>query len=82
MIMKMALRRMKFDVTPHGFRATFRTWVADKTGFAHEIAEAALAHTIGDKTVAAYQRGTMLEKRRDMMNAWANFIEGRAVIER
>ncbi len=77
MAMKMTLRRMKIDVTPHGFRATFRTWVADKTGFAHEIAEAALAHTIGDKTVAAYQRGTMFEKRRELMAAWADFMEGR-----
>jgi integrase len=78
MVMKMTLRRMKVDVTPHGFRATFRTWVADRTSFAHEIAEAALAHTIGDKTVAAYQRGTMFDKRRELMAAWAKFVQGRA----
>jgi integrase len=77
MVMKMTLRRMKIHVTPHGYRATFRTWVADETSFAHEIAEAALAHTIGDKTVAAYQRGTMFDKRRELMSAWAGYIEGR-----
>jgi integrase len=73
MAMAMALRRMKVPVTPHGFRATFRTWVAEQTAFPHEVAEAALAHTRGDKVVAAYQRGDMFEKRRMLMTAWARF---------
>lgn len=77
MAMKMVLRRMRVDVTPHGMRATFRTWAADETSFAHEIAEAALAHIVGNKTIAAYQRGTYFERRREMMGAWADFIESR-----
>lgn len=78
MAMAMVLRRMKIDATPHGFRSTFRTWVAEQTRFPHEVAEAALAHTIGDKVVAAYQRGDLFEKRRELMVAWANYCEGKA----
>lgn len=77
MAMSMVLRRMKADVTVHGFRSTFRTWIAEQTHFPDTVAEAALAHTIDDKVVAAYQRGTMLEKRRELMQAWANYLEGR-----
>ncbi|WP_247895893.1 tyrosine-type recombinase/integrase [Azospirillum brasilense] len=73
MAMAMVLRRMTLDATPHGFRSTFRTWVAEQTRFPDAVAEAALAHTIDDKVVAAYQRGTMLEKRRELMEAWAHF---------
>ncbi|WP_247889016.1 tyrosine-type recombinase/integrase [Azospirillum brasilense] len=76
MAMAMTLRRMKLDVTPHGFRSTFRTWAAEQTHFPDAVAEAALAHTIDDKVVAAYQRGTMLEKRRQLMDAWAGFCNG------
>jgi len=61
------------DVTVHGFRSTFRDWVAERTSFPSEVAEAALAHVVGDKTEAAYQRGDMLEKRRRLMTAWAEF---------
>lgn len=75
MAMTMVLRRMKADATAHGFRATFRTWIADQTRHPHEVAEAALAHTIGDKVVAAYQRGDLFEKRRALMNDWAQFLE-------
>lgn len=77
MVMHMTLRRMKVDVTPHGFRSTFRTWVAEQTNFAAEVAEAALAHTQDDKVIAAYQRGDFAKKRRALMVAWANYIEGR-----
>jgi integrase len=73
MTMAMALRRMKVPVTPHGFRSSFRTWVAEQTAFPHEVAEAALAHTQGDKLVAAYQRGDLFEKRRRLMAEWARF---------
>ncbi|MEI7608129.1 MAG: integrase arm-type DNA-binding domain-containing protein [Rhodospirillaceae bacterium] len=73
MAMKMTLRRMKADVTAHGFRSTFRTWVAEQTSYPHEVAEAALAHTQGDKVVAAYQRGDLFEKRRKLMADWATF---------
>lgn len=61
---------------PHGFRATFRTWVAEETSFTFDLGEAAIAHAAGDKTVLSYNRGKMLEKRRPMMAAWARFAEG------
>lgn len=60
------------DVTTHGFRSSFRDWVSDETDFPKELAEAALAHIIGDKTEAAYRRGDAYAKRAHMMNAWAN----------
>jgi integrase len=67
-------RRMKRDdITPHGFRSTFRDWAAEQTNFPREIAEAALAHALKDKTEAAYQRGDLLEKRRKLMDAWAAY---------
>ena len=61
-------------LTVHGFRSTFRDWAAERSSFPREIAEAALAHTVRDKTEAAYQRGDMLEKRRRLMSAWAGFL--------
>ena len=63
-------------ITPHGFRSCFRDWVADATDFPRELAEAALAHTLGNKVEAAYQRGDLLDKRRRMMVAWADFCGG------
>ena len=74
MAMAMVLRRMKVEATVHGFRSTFRTWAAEKTTAPHEVCEAALAHTIGDRVVAAYQRGDLFEKRRELMETWAKFI--------
>jgi integrase len=69
-------RRLKRDdLTVHGFRSTFRTWAAERTSFPRELAEAALAHVLSDKTEAAYQRGDLFEKRRKMMQAWAAFLE-------
>ena len=59
-------------VVPHGFRSTFRDWVSEETNFPSELAEAAIAHIEGDKTEAAYKRGTMFEKRRLLMDAWAD----------
>jgi integrase len=61
------------DITTHGFRATFKTWAGERTGFPRELAEVALAHRIGDETERAYQRGDLLEKRRKLMDAWATF---------
>jgi integrase len=60
-------------VTTHGFRSTFRDWAAERTNFPREIAEKALAHLVGDETERAYQRGDLLEKRRELMDAWAEF---------
>jgi integrase len=73
MAMTMLLRRMKVDATPHGFRSAFRDWSAECTGYAHEVCEMALAHTIGNKTEAAYRRGDMFEKRRRLMADWATY---------
>ncbi|MBY5734065.1 integrase arm-type DNA-binding domain-containing protein [Rhizobium leguminosarum] len=73
--MEMQLRRMKVDVTVHGFRSSFRDWCGEKSTFPREIAEAALAHVVGDETERAYRRGDALEKRRRLMTAWANYCE-------
>jgi integrase len=70
----MLLRRMRRDdVTTHGFRSTFRDWVAEQTDFADPIAEAALAHESGDATERAYRRSSFLAKRRRLMDAWGAF---------
>lgn len=69
-------RRMKVDAVPHGFRSTFRDWVSERTNYSGEVAEAALAHVIGDKTEAAYRRGDLFDKRRKMMADWADFCGG------
>ena len=76
MTLTKALRDMELDVTAHGFRSSFRDWIAEQTTWPAELAEAALAHVVSDKTVAAYQRGTMLEKRRELMAAWATYCGG------
>ena len=65
-------------LTVHGFRSTFRDWAAERTGFPREVAEAALAHVVRDKTEAAYQRGDMLDRRRKLMKAWAKFCTSSA----
>jgi len=63
-------------ITVHGFRSTFRDWVADKTDFPREVAEHALAHKLPDKVEAAYQRSTLIDKRRELMAAWAEYLGG------
>lgn len=73
MALSALLRRMAVDAVPHGFRSTFRDWVAELTAYPGDLAEMALAHAIGDKVEAAYRRGDMFEKRRQMMQAWADF---------
>lgn len=75
MAMDMMLRRMKVDVTVHGFRSSFRDWCEECTHFPRELAEAALAHVVGDETERAYRRSDALEKRRKLMVDWANFCE-------
>lgn len=69
------LRNMKREVTIHGMRSTFRDWAAETTGFPHEVCEMALAHTIQNKAEAAYRRGDLFEKRRELMEAWASFCD-------
>jgi integrase len=74
MAMEMLLRRLKVDsYTVHGFRSAFRDWAGDETHFAREIAEQALAHRVGDATERAYRRSDALEKRRQMMEMWADW---------
>lgn len=62
------------DATLHGLRSSFRDWAGDQTNYPRDVAEAALAHVLKDKTEAAYRRGTALEKRREMMKEWANYL--------
>jgi integrase len=61
--------------TAHGFRSTFRDWGAERTAFPHDVLEMALAHKISNKVEAAYRRGSLLDKRRQLMQAWANFSD-------
>jgi integrase len=75
MAMTAVMRRMKAEAVPHGFRSTFRDWAGEKTNYPRELAEQALAHTLGSKVEAAYRRGDALEKRRGMMEDWAHFCE-------
>jgi integrase len=77
-LLKVLERMDRGDLTAHGFRATFKTWATERTNFPRELVEAALAHILDDKTEAAYQRGDMLEKRRRLMDAWAEFCAKRA----
>ena len=70
------LKRLNRDTTTHGFRSTFRDWAAERTAFPSEVAEMALAHVVGDKTEAAYRRGDLFAKRRQIMDAWAQFCAG------
>ena len=63
------------DITVHGFRSTFRDWAAEVSSYPREVAEAALAHVITDKTEAAYQRGDLLEKRRQMIQDWGDYCD-------
>jgi integrase len=78
----MLLRRMeRGDLTAHGFRSTFRDWAAERTNFPSEAVEMALAHSVGSKVEAAYRRGDLFEKRRRLMDAWAEYC-GRAPADR
>ncbi|PTV59192.1 tyrosine-type recombinase/integrase [Acinetobacter seifertii] len=63
-------------ITTHGFRSTFRDWSADKTDYPREVCEHVLAHKLPDEVEAAYLRGAYLEKRKGLMEDWANFCNG------
>jgi integrase len=74
-----AMRRVlaeldRSDLTVHGFRSSFRDWAAETTHFPNEMVEMALAHAVGSKVEAAYRRGDMFDKRRELMDAWASFL--------
>jgi len=78
----MTLTRMNVAVTTHGFRSTFRDWASERTSFAPEVCEMALAHVISNRSEAAYRRGELLEKRRQLMNAWASFCASADILAR
>jgi integrase len=74
MAMLQLLKRMgRSDLTVHGFRSTFRDWVAEQTSFPSFVAETALAHAVADRVEAAYRRGELIKKRRKLMEAWASY---------
>jgi integrase len=73
MAMLMMVRRMQAGLTVHGFRSTFRDWVSEQTDHSSEVAEMALAHTIGNKVEKAYRRGNLLERRRRLMQDWEDY---------
>ena len=74
------LKRMQVtNATVHGFRSSFRDWAGDTTDFPREVAEAALAHVVGDATERAHRRGDAFEKRRALMQVWAEYCTGQSV---
>jgi integrase len=74
--MNMALRRMEVEgVTVHGFRSSFRDWAGNETPYPRDLIETALAHVVGDEAERAYRRSDALEKRRKLMEAWANYCD-------
>lgn len=86
MAMAMLLRRMKLEgLTVHGFRSSFRDWAAEETSFPNMVAEMALAHTVSNAVEAAYRRGDLLAKRKELMQAWADYctkIQEKPQVER
>lgn len=77
MAMLSLMKRLNPGLTVHGFRSTFRDWVSEETDHSPEVAEMALAHTIGNKVEAAYRRGNLLERRRRLMQDWEDFCQSR-----
>ena len=77
MALSQLIKRMnRGDITVHGFRSSFRDWAGDTTQFGREEVEMALAHTVGSSVELAYRRGRALDKRRELMSAWAEYCAG------
>jgi integrase len=74
-LLRLLWRMGRDDPTAHGFRSTFRDWAAERTNFPNEVVEMALAHAIAGKAEAAYRRGDLIEKRRNLMDEWAAYCE-------
>jgi len=74
MTLSKLVKELGYAVDVHGFRTSFRTWAQERTNFPREVAEAALAHVSGDAVERAYARSDVFQKRRRMMDAWANFV--------
>ena len=70
------MRSLKLGAVPHGFRSSFRDWAAECTNASHAVMEAALAHVVSNKVVAAYARTDLFERRRALMDQWAQYLEG------
>ena len=77
MAMLMMVRRMQSGLTVHGFRSSFRDWISEETDHSPEVAEMALAHTIGNKVEQAYRRGNLLERRRHLMQDWESYCNSK-----
>lgn len=75
MTLSAVLRRMKVPAVPHGFRSTFRTWGGELSSYPRDMLETALAHTLENKVEAAYMHGTQIEKRRKLMQDWADYVD-------
>jgi integrase len=73
--MNATLHRKKADVTVHGFRSSFRDWAGNESPFPREVVETALAHAVGNEVERAYRRSDALAKRRELMEAWANYCD-------
>lgn len=69
--------RSRRPAVPHGLRSSFRDWAAERTNYPRDMAEIALAHNVGSDVERAYRRSDMLDRRREMMESWANFVLGR-----
>ena len=76
MALAMLMRRMGVEATPHGFRTSFRTWTSDVAHTPFEVAETALSPKIGSAVSRASAQSDMLERRRPLMEGWANYVEG------
>ena len=74
MAMSALMKREGYEARPHGFRATFRTWVEEQTDTPFEVKEAALGHVVDTGVVGAYQRSDRLEKRRAVMHLWSSWL--------
>lgn len=72
--MPRVLKSLRPDITVHGFRSTFRDWAAETTAVPGDVVEMALAHAVSNQTEAAYRRGDLFEKRRKLMEAWAEYL--------
>ena len=75
------LRRLGIPAVPHGFRSSFRDWVIEQTSTPWAVAEAALAHNVGNSTEAAYMRSDLFDQRRALMDAWAEYVAGGVTAE-
>jgi integrase len=74
MTLSKLIKELGINADVHGFRTSFRTWTQEQTNYPREIAEAALAHKVGDAVEQAYARSDLFEKRREMMTDWASYL--------